>query len=143
MESWRFVAGDEQYVLRRAPSLAMMKDRPFGHPTEVAVIRAARTSGVIAPEVIVELKEGDGIGSGFVMRALPGTPDPRDILASISPGQLVRQAAGNWRASIRWTRQICQTRSLRSTIATASKTCVSSSKRQGATGQSSRLVFAG
>ena len=95
MESWRFVAGDEQYVLRRAPSLAMMKDRPFGHPTEVAVIRAARTSGVIAPEVIVELEEGDGIGSGFVMRALPGTPDPRDILASTSPGQLVRQAADN------------------------------------------------
>ena len=30
MESWRFCAGDGRYVLRRAPSLAMMAGRPLG-----------------------------------------------------------------------------------------------------------------
>ncbi|MBX7458979.1 phosphotransferase family protein [Qipengyuania sp. 1NDH17] len=93
MESWRFSADGEDCVLRRAPSLAMMEDRPFGHPTEAAIIRAARAAGVTAPEVVVELEEADGIGSGFVMRALPGTPDPRAILASASPAQSVQQAA--------------------------------------------------
>ena len=93
MESWRFSSGGEDFVLRRAPSLAMMEDRPFGHPTEAAIIGAARAVGVTAPDVVVELKEADGTGSGFVMRALPGTPDPRTILASTSPAQLVQQAA--------------------------------------------------
>lgn len=93
MESWRFDAGGEAFVLRRAPSLAFMQERPFGHATEAAIIRAARAAGVIAPEVVVELEEGDGIGSGFVMRALPGTPDPQKIITSPNPLQLVRQAA--------------------------------------------------
>ncbi|MGE5952452.1 MAG: phosphotransferase [Qipengyuania vulgaris] len=93
MESWRFSADGQDFVLRRAPSLAMMEDRPFGHPTEAAIIRAARAAGVTGPEVVVELEEADAIGSGFVMRALPGTPDPRAILASTSPAQLVGQAA--------------------------------------------------
>ena len=95
MESWRFAAGGEEYVLRRAPSLEFMKDRPFGHPTEAAVIEAARQAGVTAPEVVCVLEPGDGIGSGFVMRALPGTPDPRAILASETPAQLVQQAAAD------------------------------------------------
>ena len=93
MESWRFTADGEDFVLRLAPSLAIMEDRPFGHAVEAAIIRAARAAGVIAPEVVAELEEADGIGSGFVMRALPGTPDPREILASKSPAQLVEQAA--------------------------------------------------
>ncbi|NNC53282.1 MAG: phosphotransferase family protein [Erythrobacter sp.] len=93
MESWRFEAGGEAFVLRRAPSLAFIDDRPFGHDTEAEVIRAARRAGVTAPEVMVELEEGDDIGSGFVMRALPGTPDPRAILAMEKPGQLLREAA--------------------------------------------------
>ena len=93
MESWRFSAEGQNFVLRRAPSLAMMEDRPFGHRTEAAIIRAARAAGVTAPEVVVELEEADGIGSGFVMRALPGTPDPRAILASTRPAQLLAQAA--------------------------------------------------
>ncbi|EDL49133.1 phosphotransferase [Erythrobacter sp. SD-21] len=93
MESWRFEADGEAFVLRRAPSPAFMEERPFGHPTEAAIIRAAKAAGVTAPEVLVELQKSDGIGSGFVMRALPGTPDPRAILASASPAQLVQQAA--------------------------------------------------
>lgn len=81
MESWRFVAGGEPYVLRRAPSAAMMEGRPFGHAVEAAIIRAVEARGVRAPEIAVELDPADGIGTGFVMRALPGTPDPRTILS--------------------------------------------------------------
>jgi aminoglycoside phosphotransferase (APT) family kinase protein len=93
MESWRFQAGEGAYVLRRAPSLAFMADRPFGHHTEAAIIRAAQAGGVTAPEVVVELQPEDAIGSGFVMRALPGTPDPGAILAMERPGALLAQCA--------------------------------------------------
>lgn len=81
MESWRFAAGGEPCILRRAPSAALMEGRPLGHAAEAALIRAARAAGVTAPEVLVELEPGDAIGSGFVMRALPGTADPAAILA--------------------------------------------------------------
>ena len=93
MESWRFEAGGEAFVLRRAPSLAFMEDRPFGHDSEAAVITAAHRAGVTAPEVVVQLEEDDGVGSGFVMRALPGTPDPRAILAMETPELLLEDAA--------------------------------------------------
>ncbi|MGB3805653.1 MAG: phosphotransferase family protein [Erythrobacter sp.] len=93
MESWRFEAGGEPYVLRRAPSLEFIEDRPFGHDVEAAVIRAARTAGVTAPEVIVELDPADRIGSGFVMRALPGTPNPKQILEMDEPAALLREVA--------------------------------------------------
>ena len=93
MESWRFEAGGEAFVLRRAPSLEFLADRPFGHDTEASVIRVAHAAGVTAPEVIVELEPDDGIGSGFVMRALPGTPNPKQILEMDDPGQLLHEAA--------------------------------------------------
>lgn len=95
MESWRFSADGQQFVLRRAPSLAFMQERPYGHDTEAAIIRAARAAGVTAPEVMVVLQTSDGIGSGFVMRALPGTPDPRAILAMEEPDQLLKEAASD------------------------------------------------
>lgn len=93
MESWRFTSGGESFVLRRAPSNDFMKDRPFGHDVEADVIRAAHGAGVRAPEVILELEPEDGIGSGFVMRALPGTPDPRAILAMETPEALLGDLA--------------------------------------------------
>ncbi len=93
MESWLFSCGERQYVLRRAPSLSMMVDRPFGHAAEAAIIRAARASGVTAPEVVAELEPEDGIGSGFVMHALPGTPSPKEILAMDRPGRLLAEVA--------------------------------------------------
>ena len=93
MESWRFGAGDDAYVLRRAPSLAFMEGRPYGHSTEAALIEAARAKGVTAPEVVAVLEESDGLGSGFVMRALPGTADPKVILACDDPDGLLRGAA--------------------------------------------------
>ena len=73
MESWRFTVGDSAYVLRRAPSIAFMEGRPYGHATEAALIEAARAKGVTAPQVVAVLEPEDGLGSGFVMRALPGT----------------------------------------------------------------------
>ncbi|MBV7265179.1 phosphotransferase [Erythrobacter ani] len=93
MESWRFSCGAEAFVLRRAPSLEFMEDRPYGHAVEAAVIRAAHAAGVTAPRVVVELEPEDGIGSGFVMQALPGTPNPREILQFDDADTLLKQAA--------------------------------------------------
>jgi aminoglycoside phosphotransferase (APT) family kinase protein len=70
-----------------------MEGRPYGHDTEAAVIEAARVRGVTAPEVVAVLEPEDGIGSGFVMRALPGTPNPKDILAMEDAAGLLKQVA--------------------------------------------------
>lgn len=102
MESWRFASGSEDFVLRRAPSAAMMEGRAIGHDIEAAAIRMVHAVGVLAPEIVVELEEADGLGTGFVMRALPGTPDPRAILSDNAgeadgrnlAGQLARELAG-------------------------------------------------
>ncbi len=94
MESWRFGAGDADYVLRRAPSAALMQGRPLDHAGEAALICAARAGGVLAPEVLVELAPEDCIGSGFVMRAIPGTPDPKAILANAEPDRLLAELGG-------------------------------------------------
>jgi aminoglycoside phosphotransferase (APT) family kinase protein len=93
MESWRFACGSDTFVLRRAPSLEFMADRPYGHVVEAGLIEAARAKGVTAPEVVAVLEEADGLGSGFVMRALAGTADPKVILACDDPAGLLRQAA--------------------------------------------------
>ncbi|MGB7418514.1 MAG: phosphotransferase [Erythrobacter sp.] len=93
MESWRFEAGGESFVLRRAPSLAFMEERPFGHDVEAAIIRAARAAGVTAPRVVAELQPEDGIASGFVMEILPGTANPKEILEMEEPVALLREAA--------------------------------------------------
>lgn len=93
MESWRFSSGEADFVLRRAPSLEFMKDRPFGHDVEAAVIRAAHAKGVTAPRVVAELEPEDGIGSGFVMQALPGTPNPKEILFFDEADALLKEAA--------------------------------------------------
>lgn len=93
MESWRFTAGSETCVLRRAPSLEMMAGRPMDHAAEAALIRAARAAGVMAPEVLVELQPDDGIGSGYVMRALSGSPDPNAFLAEADPQVAIRDIA--------------------------------------------------
>jgi aminoglycoside phosphotransferase (APT) family kinase protein len=93
MESWRFTAGAETCVLRRAPSLEMMAGRPLDHAAEAALIRAARAAGVMAPEVLVELEPADGIGSGYVMRCIAGSPDPNVMLAEADPAVTIRDVA--------------------------------------------------
>jgi aminoglycoside phosphotransferase (APT) family kinase protein len=102
MESWFFrtsppptPSSEEEgaFVLRRAPSLAFMEGRPYGHGVEAALIEAARAKGVTAPEVVAVLEEADGLGSGFIMHALPGTADPKVILACDDPDGLLRGIA--------------------------------------------------
>ncbi|WP_298307464.1 phosphotransferase [uncultured Erythrobacter sp.] len=93
MESWHFFSGESGFVLRRAPSLEFMEGRPFGHDVESAVIRAAGVAGVTAPRVMAELEPDDGIGSGFIMQELPGTPNPKEILEFAGGDALLKDAA--------------------------------------------------
>lgn len=93
MESWHFWSGGGGFVLRRAPSLEFVADRPFGHDVEAEIIRKANAAGVTAPRIVAELEPEDGIGSGFVMQALPGTPNPKEILEMEDPAGLLEQAA--------------------------------------------------
>lgn len=93
MESWRFMCGDRAFILRRAPTLEFMANRPFGHDVEAEVIRKAVAAGVTAPRVVAELEPEDGIGSGFVMEALPGTPNPKEILEFEDTDALLKDVA--------------------------------------------------
>lgn len=93
MESWFFEASEDPFILRRAPSAEIMSGRPFGHDVEAALIRAAREAGITAPEIAFDLADNDDLGSGFVMRALPGTTDPNTILACQEPDRLLAQCA--------------------------------------------------
>src|SRR5688572_30604382 len=93
MESWAFICNRQAYVLRRASSPEVMANRQLDHATEAALIRAAHAAGVPAPEVVAELAPEDGIGSGFVMRRIAGTPEPAAILGVAQPGRLLAELA--------------------------------------------------
>lgn len=82
MQSWRFETGGEPFVLRRAPSEEWVAGRQLDMTGEAAVIRCARAGGVPAPEVVAELAPEDEIGLGFIMRCVPGSPDPDSALSS-------------------------------------------------------------
>jgi aminoglycoside phosphotransferase (APT) family kinase protein len=86
MESWSFDWGGHGYVLRRAPSPEMMAGRAFGHDVEAAIIRAARATGVKAPEIVGELIDGDGLGTGFIMVRVEAEVSPGKILAAPPAG---------------------------------------------------------
>lgn len=85
MESWSFAWGEGEqaagYVLRRAPSADYMANRPFGHADEAALVMAAFGAGVKAPEVVGVLEDGDGLGTGYVMRRVIADVNPAKILA--------------------------------------------------------------
>lgn len=105
MESWLFKAGSETCVLRRSPGGSqLVGGRSIDYRAEADLIRAACAAGVMAPDVLVELEEGDGIGSGFVMRALPGVPDPSIILGFENGAELIadigREMAATHRADV-------------------------------------------
>ncbi len=93
MESWAFdwSTADQSraYVLRRAPSADYMAGRPYGHADEAALVIAAHEAGVKAPEVVGVLTEGDGIGTGYVMRRVIAEVNPATILADPPPSLLV------------------------------------------------------
>lgn len=88
MESWAFDWAGEGYVLRRAPSVDYMAGRPYGHAVEAALVRAAHAGGVRAPEVVGVLADGDGMGTGYVMRRITAEVSPAKILAA-PPSPLV------------------------------------------------------
>ena len=82
MQSWLFRVGAEVFVLRRAPTAEWIAGRQLDMAKEAAVIRCARAGGVPAPEVVAELTPDDALGLGFIMRCVPGSPDPETALAS-------------------------------------------------------------
>jgi aminoglycoside phosphotransferase (APT) family kinase protein len=81
MESSSFEFAGENYVLRRAPSAAFMEGRAFGHDVEAKLVRAAYAANVLAPEIVAELTDVDGIGTGYVMRRIDGEVSPSKILS--------------------------------------------------------------
>ena len=88
MESSSFTHAHRACVLRRAPSPGLMQGRPFGQDGEAALIRAAHKAGVRAPEVLGDLIESDGLGSGYVMSKVEAEVAPAKILATPPPGLL-------------------------------------------------------
>lgn len=88
MESWAFDWAGESYVLRRAPSAEFMEGRPYGHAVEAALVKAAHAGGVKAPEVVGVLTDGDGLGTGYVMRRVLAEVSPARILADPPPSLL-------------------------------------------------------
>ena len=93
MQSWLYACGDDRFVLRRAPSDEWIAGRALDLAGEAAVIRHACAGGVPAPEVVAELQPADGIGQGFVMRAIAGTADPATVLSG-DPGAMMSDLAG-------------------------------------------------
>src|SRR3546814_15612086 len=73
-----------------------MAARLYGHPVEAALVRAAHNGGVNAPEVVGVLADGDGMGTGYVMRRIVAEVSPATILAAPPPsllGDLGRELA--------------------------------------------------
>ncbi len=92
MESSSFDFAGAGYVLRRAPSAEMMAGRPFGHDVEAALVRTARDSGVLAPEVVGVVEPQDALGTGYIMRRVEAEVNPAKILAS-PPSSLIGDIA--------------------------------------------------
>src|SRR3546814_10712989 len=93
---WAGPKGRDAYVLRRAPSADYMAGRPYSHAVEAALVQAAHDAGVKAPEVVGVLADGDGMGTGYVMRRLVAEVSPATILAAPPPsllGDLGRELA--------------------------------------------------
>ncbi|SIN93158.1 Predicted kinase, aminoglycoside phosphotransferase (APT) family [Parasphingorhabdus marina DSM 22363] len=85
MESWAFVFGGEEFVLRRLPSGISADDEGLrGIPlsTQADVIEQAAKQGVTAPVVRGRLTPEDGIGEGFFMERARGETLPHKILGN-------------------------------------------------------------
>lgn len=97
MESWRFTSADKDYVLRRLPEGASADAAINGLPLaiEAEVLRAARAHGVRAPEIVTGLLKEDGLGEGYLMRAIDGETLPHRILGNpdYDTATLARDAA--------------------------------------------------
>ncbi|MDE2436662.1 MAG: phosphotransferase family protein [Sphingomonadales bacterium] len=102
MESWLFTVGGARFVLRRSPGGSqLVGGRSIGLGQEAALIRAAHAGSVLAPEIVVELVPEDGLGAGFVMRAIVGTAEPATILDTPDADGLLREIAREMAATHR------------------------------------------
>src|SRR3546814_4814196 len=73
-----------------------MAGRPYSHAVEAALVQAAHDAGVKALEVVGVLADGDGMGTGYVMRRIVAEVSPATILAAPPPsllGDLGRELA--------------------------------------------------
>ncbi|MEM7727868.1 MAG: phosphotransferase family protein [Pseudomonadota bacterium] len=103
MESWAFEAGGEALILRRAPG-GLETNTGLGGialATEAAIIRAARSHGVTAPDVRNVFDAESDVGAAYIMARLPGEalpprlfrmPEMEPILAAL-PNRLAREMA--------------------------------------------------
>lgn len=85
MESWAFVYGGEEFVLRRLPPGISPDDeglRGISLATQADVIEQAVKAGVSAPIVRGRLTPEDGIGEGFFMDRARGETLPHKILGN-------------------------------------------------------------
>ena len=87
-QTWSFAAlvdgKRHDLILRRdPPTTTKSPDRSttaLDRATEFAVLAAAFKAGVLAPEVLFQLTEHDGLGEAFVMRRVAGTAIARKLL---------------------------------------------------------------
>ena len=83
MESWGFVYGDREYVLRRLPAGMADDDDAAQHLSLAAqadIIDCAVAAGVMAPMVRGRLTAEDGLGEGFIMDKAQGETLPHKII---------------------------------------------------------------
>lgn len=92
MESSAFEYAGQSYVLRRAPNAEMMAGRTYGHDVEAAIVRAAFTAGVKAPEIVGEIAPDDDLGTGYIMHRVIAEVNPAKILANPPPALLTDMA---------------------------------------------------
>ena len=80
-EAWRFEAGGERFVLRRAPSgIERQRDTALPLADEARLIALAGKAGVPVAPILHVLGPEDGLGVGFVMGFVAGETIPRKIL---------------------------------------------------------------
>jgi aminoglycoside phosphotransferase (APT) family kinase protein len=81
-ETWAFDAGDQEFILRRAPGGMdiMASAQAIGLIAEADVIGAALRAGAPAPAVAYVCRPEDGLGPCYVMQRLKGETIARKIL---------------------------------------------------------------
>jgi aminoglycoside phosphotransferase (APT) family kinase protein len=82
-QTWIFTAlssrSEQALILRRGHDASQFGGA-LSKSAEAKVIGAAFDAGVPAPEIITELQTEDGLGEGFLMRAIAGETLPQKIL---------------------------------------------------------------
>ncbi|MEZ5710848.1 MAG: phosphotransferase family protein [Blastomonas sp.] len=101
MESWRFVFGDGEYVLRRLPAgIADSSEGATESHIDLAaqadLIDAMGAHGVRVPRVRSRLSADDGLGEGFVMDLVKGETLPQKLLRDPQYAPALASLTGQW-----------------------------------------------